>query len=164
MMRIHTLEHRFVRSVPRELEPGILYVSMEYATAVHSCCCGCGEQVVTPLSPTDWKMTYDGESVSLMPSIGNWQLPCRSHYVIRQGRVIEAAPWSSAQVVAEQRRDKAAKARFYRNEATLETTSGAGPRDSGALTTQPMRPAHHRRGFWSSVVAWFLGGAPKEGP
>lgn len=48
MMRIRKLEHRFVRSVPRELESGILYVSMEYGTAVHSCCCGCGEQVVTP--------------------------------------------------------------------------------------------------------------------
>ena len=31
-MRHHSLEHRFVRTVPRELEPGELYVSMEYAT------------------------------------------------------------------------------------------------------------------------------------
>lgn len=72
MTRITTLDHRFVRNLPRELVPGILYVSMHYATVVHSCCCGCGEQVVTPLSPTDWKMTYDGASVSLSPSIGNW--------------------------------------------------------------------------------------------
>ncbi|TNZ32157.1 hypothetical protein CGK50_24620, partial [Vibrio parahaemolyticus] len=41
----HThLAHKFVRSIPKQLEPGILYVSMEYATAIHSCCCGCGNQ------------------------------------------------------------------------------------------------------------------------
>jgi len=41
MIRHLSLEHRFVRNVPRELESGILYISMDYATAVHSCCCGC---------------------------------------------------------------------------------------------------------------------------
>lgn len=155
MMRIRTLEHRFVRNVPRELEPGTLYVSMDYATAVHSCCCGCGEQVVTPLSPTDWKMTYDGESVSLMPSIGNWQLPCRSHYVIRQGRVIEAGPWSPAQVDAEHRRDKSAKGRFYGEQVAREHAQDvcSGDRSSGEAAP----PARRLGGFWSSVVAWFSG-------
>lgn len=158
MMRIPTLEHRFIRSVPRELVSGILYVSMDYAKAVHSCCCGCGEQVVTPLSPTDWKMTYDGASVSLMPSIGNWQLPCRSHYVIRQGRVIEAEPWSAAQIAAEQRRDKVAKGHFYGEQpARKRADDGIGNRATGEDT-----PAPRRSGNWlSSVIAWFLGGSDK---
>lgn len=160
MMRIRMLEHRFVRSVPRELEPGVLYVSMEYATAVHSCCCGCGEQVVTPLSPTDWKMTYDGESVSLTPSIGNWQLPCRSHYVIRQGHVVEAESWSTAQVEAEYRRDKAAKARFYRNEEAAEGKQDTQPRNS-AIITEPSLRAHRKGGFWSSVTKRLFG-CPSE--
>lgn len=161
-MHVHTLEHRFVRSVPRELEPGILYVSMEYATAVHSCCCGCGEQVVTPLSPTDWKMTYDGESVSLMPSIGNWQLPCRSHYVVRQGQVIEAKPWSRAQVEAERRRDKAAKASFYRGGATAETPPETQSSQLVQPSSQLKRQAHHRRRIWSSAISWLLGGGSKK--
>ncbi|WP_199272062.1 DUF6527 family protein [Paraburkholderia acidiphila] len=154
MMRITTLEHRFVRSVPRELAPGILYVSMDYATAVHSCCCGCGEQVVTPLSPTDWKMIYDGASVSLMPSIGNWQLPCRSHYVIRQGRVIEAEPWSAAQVAAERRRDKAAKANFYGEQVDDRSTDN---RVSGEITSTPRRSSN----WWSSIATWLLGRSDK---
>lgn len=58
-------------------------------------------------------MTYDGETVSLHPSIGNWQLKCRSHYVIDRGRVIEAGPWTRKQVAAEQARDKRAKADHY---------------------------------------------------
>ena len=32
-----TLDHRFVERYPRRLEPGVLYISMEYATAAHSC-------------------------------------------------------------------------------------------------------------------------------
>ena len=43
MMRHKCLEHRFVQHIPRHLEPGVLYVSIEYATAAHTCCCGCGE-------------------------------------------------------------------------------------------------------------------------
>ncbi|MGN5478201.1 DUF6527 family protein [Cupriavidus basilensis] len=39
-------------------------------------------QVVTPFTPTDWRMTYDGATVSLHPSVGNWNQRCRSHYVI----------------------------------------------------------------------------------
>jgi len=113
MLKIKKLEHRFIRSIPRELDVGLIYISMEYATAVHSCCCGCGEQVITPFSPTDWKMIYDGESVSLTPSIGNWHSACRSHYIIKQGIIIEAGSWNDAQIMAERKRDRIAKARYY---------------------------------------------------
>jgi Family of unknown function (DUF6527) len=81
------LIHKFVKSVPETLEQGVLYVSVEYATAIHKCCCGCGNEVVTPLSPKDWKLTFDGETVSLYPSIGNWNFGCRSHYWITKNRV-----------------------------------------------------------------------------
>lgn len=120
MIRYKRLEHRFVENIPECLEEGILYISMAYATSAHRCCCGCGEEVVTPFTPTDWKITFDGETISLHPSIGNWMLKCRSHYVINQSRVIEAAPWTSAQVEAERRRDSAAKARFYGQPSTAE--------------------------------------------
>lgn len=89
-MNRRTIEPLFVKSVPRQLEAGVLYVSMEFSTAIHSCCCGCGHEVVTPLSPTGWKLIYDGESVSLRPSIGNWNLPCKSHYFITRNRIILA--------------------------------------------------------------------------
>lgn len=125
MMRHSQLEHRFVQHIPDHIEPGVLYISMEYGTAAHSCCCGCGEEIVTPFTPTDWKMTFDGETVSLRPSIGNWNLSCRSHYVIERGRVIEASPWSDGRIAAERQRDKAAKARYYNTPqptAAVETT------------------------------------------
>ena len=107
------LENRFVQNIPNHIQPGVLYVSMHYGTAVHSCCCGCGEEVVTPLTPTDWLLVFDGEAISLYPSVGNWELPCRSHYVIRRNRVIEALPWTNRQIARGRRRDKRAKAAFF---------------------------------------------------
>lgn len=113
MTLLPRLQHRFIDVIPDNLEPGVLYVSMEYATATHSCCCGCGEEVVTPFSPTDWRMEFDGETISLSPSVGSWTLPCRSHYVIKRGKVIEAGPWSEERIEAERQRDRKAKAQHY---------------------------------------------------
>lgn len=98
MTAIVALQHHFVDFIPDDLADGHVYVSMEYATVVHRCCCGCGAEVVTPLSPDDWRLSFDGESVSLAPSIGNWSFPCRSHYWIRDGRVVWARTWSEREV------------------------------------------------------------------
>jgi hypothetical protein len=81
------LQHRFVEFMPETLEEGVLYVSMEYCTAIHNCVCGCGNKVVTPISPTDWQLQFNGKSVSLKPSIGNWSFDCQSHYWITNNKV-----------------------------------------------------------------------------
>lgn len=94
--------------MPRELSPGILYVSDEYAVAGHLCACGCGNKVIVSLRPAEWVFSETDGSPSLSPSIGNWQLPCRSHYWIFDGRVFWAERWSESQIAAgrmvEQRR------------------------------------------------------------
>lgn len=136
MIRYKRVEHKFVHHVPPQLEPGVLYVSMEYATATHSCCCGCGEEVVTPFTPTDWKMTYDGETISLEPSIGNWTLACHSHYVIERSRVIEALPWTDEQIAAGRRRDRAAKARHYSSPKSVQPVAAAQIADSPQSVSQ----------------------------
>ena len=79
-------------------------------------------------------MTFDGETISLRPSIGNWTLKCRSHYVIDCGKVIEAGPWSDEQVEAERRRDRAAKARFYgRLPRSTSRSAGSARGSTGVL-------------------------------
>lgn len=87
------LAHQFVHYIPATLEIGTLYISINFATVAHKCCCGCGFEVITPLSPKDWKLTYDGESISLEPSIGNWSFPCQSHYWIRRSAVKWVPQW-----------------------------------------------------------------------
>lgn len=155
-MRHQTLAHRFVRNVPRELDPGVLYISMDYATAVHSCCCGCGGRVVTPFTPTDWRMTFDGESISLHPSLGNWNQKCRSHYVIQRNRVLVAGAWSTAQVEAERRRDKSAKAAHYSqlSDTQFGVAFTAESNASNTATNVEVRPTPN---IWSRFKAWLAG-------
>ena len=116
------LSYELVKTIPNELEERMLYVSMECATVVHKCCCGCGREVVTPLSPTDWKMTYDGESISLSPSVGNWSFECRSHYWIRQSRVTWAGRWSEEQIEAGRRYDRKTKEAHYTTASTVQVS------------------------------------------
>ena len=87
MTRSNQLHHEFVNYIPDALDEGVLYVSIPFATIMHLCCCRCGNEVVTPLDPNDWQMTFDGRSVSLSPSIGNWSLTCKSHYWIYRNQV-----------------------------------------------------------------------------
>lgn len=81
------LVHSFVGCIPERLAPGTIYVSTSYATVVHLCACGCGIEVVTPIGPGDWRMGWNGCSITLEPSIGSEGLVCRSHYRIRDGLV-----------------------------------------------------------------------------
>src|SRR4030067_1540530 len=87
MKRETVLTHELVEYIPNDLKDGMIYVSMAFATVAHKCCCGCGNEVITPLSPTDWTLIYDGKSISLNPSIGNWNFACQSHYWIKRNRV-----------------------------------------------------------------------------
>lgn len=86
-MRTNLLEPEFVEFMPDKFEEGILYVSMQYSTAVHLCCCGCKNKVITPLAPVDWKLTFDGETITIFPSIGNWNFKCQSHYWIKRNKI-----------------------------------------------------------------------------
>lgn len=107
------LRHEFVEFIPKELQDHTIYVSITYATAAHKCVCGCGRHVVTPITPTDWHLTYDGDTISLYPSIGNWNFPCRSHYFIRQNKVQWARKWSADQIDANRAEDRRVKEQYY---------------------------------------------------
>ncbi|MBX3165132.1 MAG: hypothetical protein KF900_11700 [Bacteroidetes bacterium] len=109
-----TLQHRFVDFIPEKLEGGILYISMEYCTAIHLCVCGCGNEVVTPISPTDWKLSFNGESVSLTPSIGNWNFKCKSHYWITNNQIEMAKKWSKKKIDSGRKADEYQKKIYYK--------------------------------------------------
>lgn len=77
-----------IETMPEVLEQGVLYVSRKFELAIHLCACGCGIQTVTPFDhPSGWVLTDDPEGVTLRPSIGNQQFPCKSHYWITKGRI-----------------------------------------------------------------------------
>lgn len=105
-MRQSALRPQFVEFIPEQLEDGVLYISQRYRTATHRCCCGCGSEVVTPIGPADWTLKAVNGAVTLRPSIGNWSLPCRSHYLISQGRVVWARDMSRDEIQLGRERDQ----------------------------------------------------------
>jgi hypothetical protein len=151
----------FGESFPDQLKPGYLYVSMEFASVAHLCPCGCATEIVTPLSPTDWRLEFDGVGVSLSPSIGNWRLPCRSHYFIHSNRVVWAGSLSDERIEYGRKRDKAAKAAHQQR----------GPARGNALQPNESTPNHHlpeqvptptdrlepQSGAFSRLAKWLLG-------
>jgi hypothetical protein len=136
---VQKLRHNFVDCVPETLEDSVLYVSVKYGTAVHRCCCGCGREVVTPFSPTDWKLIFDGETVSLHPSIGNWKFPCRSHYWIRNNRVEWAEDWPEWRVEAVAAKDQREKHSIYSEQADEDSYGDSTPKPK------------ERKSFWSRL-------------
>lgn len=143
-----TLRHEFVEHIPNNLKDGTIYVSVIFATVAHKCCCGCGKEVVTPLSPTDWKLVFDGESISLDPSIGNWNVACRSHYWIIRNRVKWAKRWSPEEISAGRAYDSLAKERYFsatKTPAAHNTSASIGEPGDG-------KP---NEGIWRKLIKWF---------
>lgn len=108
-----TIRPEFVEFIPDNVKEGVLYISVHYGTATHMCPSGCGEIVVTPIKPTDWTLIWNGESVSLYPSIGNWGLPCKSHYWIRENKVVWAPKLSTSEIELGRDADTRNKARYF---------------------------------------------------
>lgn len=145
MTRVDRFDHRFVEYIPRDLEPAVLYVSLEYATAVHACACGCGGRVVTPLSPTEWTLLFDGETVGLWPSVGNWSFACESHYWVRNGSVEWSGRWTAERIA--RGREMSRERQRHRFEAGLPIGEGE---DESAVEVATLG-----HGLRARVRAWF---------
>jgi|CXWL01.1.fsa_nt_gi hypothetical protein len=149
MQREIILKHEIVEYIPDDIKEGTIYISVTFATAVHKCCCGCRNQVVTPLSPTDWKLTFDGKFISLDPSIGNWGFPCQSHYWIRRNRVQWAPRWSKKQIDAGRLYDKMTKKKYFEGMWNAPAESDTGPKKEGQSEEKPTE------GLWHKAKSWW---------
>jgi hypothetical protein len=127
------IELERVHYMPMELSPGILYVSEEFNVAGHLCPCGCGNKIITPLTPTEWSFAVDEGKPSLYPSIGNWQLPCRSHYWIIAGEIEWSHQWTDKQIKAGRMAEEKRRRSYYEN----------------------INSKHEKGSFFKRVSSWF---------
>ena len=141
--------HKFVDHIPDQLDDGVLYVSIRFGTVVHKCACGCGQEVVTPLGPAEWQLTYDGRTISLAPSIGNWSFPCRSHYWIEGGNVQWARKFSGDEISLVRRKGKTRRDGYYRTESPEATEKEFGEDTQRG----PIEDERHRSrwSFWEKI-------------
>lgn len=147
-MRRTSLNHEFVEFIPSELQEGTLYVSVQYATAVHTCACGCGNKIVTPISPAGWRLLFDGDSVSLTPSIGNWQFPCRSHYWIKSNKVRWVEAWTPEQIAAGRQREARDYEQYF---ADREVVSSATEQTDADVQAEKQP----RKKLLARILRWF---------
>jgi hypothetical protein len=132
-----TISHDFVDVVPEHLDDGVLYVCIPYTTVIHKCLCGCGHEAITPLAPGQWSLIFDGETVSLTPSVGNWSFPCRSHYWIRAGKVHSARTFTDMEIATLRSKDAEVLQRHY-----------------GARSPETRAGAQSARRWWTRLAAW----------
>jgi uncharacterized protein DUF6527 len=125
---LYTVRPEYVESFPKILDDGVLYISKKFRTSCHRCCCGCGTKIVTPIRPTEYQLTERGGLISLHPSIGNWNHPCQSHYVIRDNKVL----WAEKMLQSDIKRGRA------RDDAEKDAYFGAAA-----------------EGRWSRLIRWF---------
>lgn len=144
------LQPQFVEFIPEKLDDGKIYISKTYATAVHKCCCGCGQKVVTPLSSTGWRLTVDRGKVSLYPSIGNWSFPCRSHYWVTRDEIQWSYDFTQREINAARRYDAKMKERYFHSKQ-LPTDSLAEADDRHReISKQP-------KNMWQNLIKWLFG-------
>lgn len=149
------MRHAFVRAVPDVLDQDTLYISIDYVTTSHLCACGCGAEVVLPLHPTKWKLTFDGASVSMAPSIGSRTLPCRSHYWIDKGRIHWANKMSDGDFDRALKRDQFADRRWHEGELPPVTAPLAEEVSSQSISGTSSPPSSNGvRAGWLGQRVW----------
>lgn len=103
-----TIRPVFVESIPDTLEPGVLYISERFRVTQHLCACGCGSVVNASLSPARWSLQVADGAVTMTPSFGNFSFDCKSHYWIRNNRIIPAATYTEEEIQEAREMDAAA--------------------------------------------------------
>lgn len=70
-----------------KMKQGVLYISKPYKTTAHLCPCGCGNVVVLPFGTHGWTLEERPSGVTMRPSVGSFNLPCKSHYFITDNKI-----------------------------------------------------------------------------
>ena len=102
-----------VISMPLTLQERILYVSLENEVVGHLCPCGCGNKVLIRIGKAGWDYTEDKGKVTLYQSLGNWELPCHSHYWIRKNKIKWAGKWTDEEIEEGRQSDIEKKRQYF---------------------------------------------------
>ena len=143
------LAYEFVEHIPEELKERMLYISKTHGTAAHKCCCGCGREVVTPLSPTGWQLTFDGQVGFALPLYRKLEpaLPVSLLHHEEQGD-LGAAMDEGTDCQGTSGRRARAKERYY-----AEAQSPPAPQELSSVP--PPTGGQPRESLWQMIQRWF---------
>lgn len=88
-MKQTELTPKYVDFIPSvsDMKEGVLYISKPYKTTSHLCACGCGNEIVLPFGTLGWTLEERPSGVTMRPSIGSFNLSCKSHYYITDNKI-----------------------------------------------------------------------------
>jgi hypothetical protein len=89
-----------VERIPKEqMADGVVYHSEEFELAGLRCACGCGHRI-TLLVPDSHQVFNDGGWAAVRPSIGVFDAPCKSHFIVDATGVEWLPPFSGAEATS----------------------------------------------------------------
>ena len=91
--------YELVERIPAQMRPDIVYHTEEYELAGLLCACGCGHRI-TLLVPDSHQVLDQGGFATVRPSIGVFDAPCKSHYIISAGSVQWLPAFSGTQAAS----------------------------------------------------------------
>ncbi|MBO5029841.1 MAG: hypothetical protein J6C59_09570 [Muribaculaceae bacterium] len=89
-MKQTELTPEYVDFIPpdEDMKEGVLYISKKFLTTSHLCACGCDNVIVLPFNHGPfWTLTESNKGVTMRPSVGSFNLPCKSHYYITDNKI-----------------------------------------------------------------------------
>lgn len=88
--------YQLVDRIPTDMREGVVYHTEEFELAGLLCACGCGHRI-TVLVPDSHQVWDEGGFATIRPSVGVFDAPCKSHYVISAGDVQWLPAFTGAQ-------------------------------------------------------------------
>ncbi|MES0039793.1 DUF6527 family protein [Mesorhizobium sp. M0046] len=88
--------YQLVDRIPTDMREDVVYHTEEFELAGLLCACGCGHRI-TLLVPDSHKVWDEGGFATIRPSVGVFDAPCKSHYVISAGDVQWLPAFTAAQ-------------------------------------------------------------------
>lgn len=85
-----------VDRIPKQMQEGVVYHTEEFELAGLLCACGCGHSI-TLLVPDSHQVWDEGGYATIRPSVGVFDAPCKSHYIISTGNVQWLPAFTGAQ-------------------------------------------------------------------
>ena len=88
--------YKLVDRIPTQMEEGVVYHTEEFELAGLLCACGCGHRI-TLIVPDSHRVWDEGGYATIQPSVGVFDAPCKSHVIIRAGKVQWLPAFSGSQ-------------------------------------------------------------------
>lgn len=88
--------YQLVDRIPTQMREGVVYHTLEFELAGLLCACRCGHRI-TLLVPDSHQVWDEGGCATIRPSVGVFDAPCKSHYVISAGDVQWLPAFTEAQ-------------------------------------------------------------------